>query len=241
MRDARTTRLLHTAIHLNCHQFVVTGQRIVVRSQASFFKLPHHSTKTTLSQHYSLKRQVDDRFITVETIQNHDLQDRANYRGRQLRASMLQGSASPLLDQRTSSLEVTNNTLKLLRSQGVLAFFFFKRHNEDMLDDPFWNQVQRTNDCWWWMGSKMSHGYGGFWDGTKQHYTHRYSWEFFNGPIPANRVIMHTCDNRACVNPQHLRCGTQEDNVHDMIDKQRAFLPGGDKSYSKLDKKHETE
>ena len=55
---------------------------------------------------------------------------------------------------------------------------------------------------------------------------HRVSWLLYRGPIPPSdaahgTVVMHQCDNPACVNPHHLMLGTQADNVRDMIDKGR--------------------
>ena len=45
---------------------------------------------------------------------------------------------------------------------------------------------------------------------------HRIAWEAFNAePIPEGMVIMHTCDNRACCNPEHLVLGTQQENIQD--------------------------
>jgi hypothetical protein len=48
------------------------------------------------------------------------------------------------------------------------------------------------------------------------------SYELACGSIPANHVVMHTCDNPACVNPEHLRLGSQLDNIADMKLKGRA-------------------
>lgn len=81
--------------------------------------------------------------------------------------------------------------------------------------------------CWISSHRKVGNGYpqimGPRADGTKaRQYTHRVMWEYLNGPIPQGLVVMHTCDNRACCNPAHLKLGTQADNVHDMVTKGRS-------------------
>lgn len=56
-------------------------------------------------------------------------------------------------------------------------------------------------------------------DGKK--WLHRYIYELYNNKIPKNKEVMHTCDNRACINPEHLKLGTHKDNMLDMKNKNR--------------------
>jgi hypothetical protein len=59
-------------------------------------------------------------------------------------------------------------------------------------------------------------------------YAHRLSLVLCGRDVPSGRkdVIMHTCDNPSCVNPAHLKIGTQKENMHDMIAKGRQHFPG---------------
>lgn len=90
----------------------------------------------------------------------------------------------------------------------------------------FWSKVKQGDGCWEWQASKFHHGYGCFGvrneDGTyRTSYAHRVSWEMANGPIPDGMFVLHKCDNRACVRPDHLWLGTQTDNMRDCSDKGR--------------------
>jgi hypothetical protein len=110
------------------------------------------------------------------------------------------------------------------------------------IEERFWNRVNKKgiNECWEWTGAKRSDGYGTFSMGKRSQFmmAHRYSWMLANGrDIPDGLLVLHNCDNPTCVNPNHLRVGTDADNVRDMWDRNRArtgVLPGELNGMSKL-------
>jgi predicted transcriptional regulator len=73
------------------------------------------------------------------------------------------------------------------------------------------------DQCWEWSGPiNGDHGYGIMhWNGEK-HRAHRFAYEAFEGEIPEGKVIRHRCDNKTCVNPDHLEVGTAEENMQDV-------------------------
>lgn len=98
------------------------------------------------------------------------------------------------------------------------------------ISDRFWKYVDRRDEdeCWPWLGHiAKPQGYGRisvfFGPGTKPKvaYAHRVSWELAEGPIPDGLAVLHRCDNRPCVNPNHLFIGTQQDNMDDCVSKKR--------------------
>lgn len=85
----------------------------------------------------------------------------------------------------------------------------------------FWSKVdiKGPDDCWEWKaglhGLMDRYRYGAFWNGNKMIKSHRYSYEITNGPIPEGKLVLHKCDNKLCVNPNHLYVGTEADNILD--------------------------
>ncbi len=84
-------------------------------------------------------------------------------------------------------------------------------------------EVHPVTGCWVWQASKIGGGYGKFKCKklTKSRYAHRVSYIMHKGEIPEGQVVMHTCDNPSCVNPDHLSLGTQKDNMLDASRKGR--------------------
>ena len=81
-------------------------------------------------------------------------------------------------------------------------------------------------DCINWEGHTQANGYGkAYSPRTKKiDMAHRVAWEKANGQaIPDGMVVMHTCANRTCVNPDHLELGTQHENRMEMV--QRSVNP----------------
>jgi hypothetical protein len=79
-----------------------------------------------------------------------------------------------------------------------------------------------TSGCWLWTGHKKPNGYGQITINYKTLSTHRLSYELFKGPIPEGMYICHSCDVKACINPDHLWTGTHQDNMNDMTKKNRS-------------------
>lgn len=81
------------------------------------------------------------------------------------------------------------------------------------LEDRFWSKVDKSGDCWIWLGGKDWDGYGMFWYNGRTVHAQRISYLLEKGELIENLVIDHICDNPSCVNPNHLRQVTNWENT----------------------------
>lgn len=94
----------------------------------------------------------------------------------------------------------------------------------------FWAKVNKAGPlhpllqtrCWPWTGSRHRKGYGNAWLDGRGWQAHRAAWALEVGAIPAGTRVLHRCDRRACVRPQHLFIGTDLDNARDRDAKGRS-------------------
>lgn len=79
--------------------------------------------------------------------------------------------------------------------------------------ERFWSKVEKTETCWNWTGCVLKSGHGQTWFNGKQIYAHRYFYELLVGKIPEGLVIDHLCENKRCVNPEHLEPVSDSENL----------------------------
>ena len=96
-------------------------------------------------------------------------------------------------------------------------------HLNEKRKEVFLSKIEKTPTCWLWNGGvNKRHGYGYFKLKRTSIGAHRISYSIFKGDIPDGLHVLHTCDNKKCVNPDHLFLGNAQDNMTDKTLKGRA-------------------
>lgn len=97
----------------------------------------------------------------------------------------------------------------------------------------FFKQLRKSLTCWEWVGCKDKNGYGifrGEVSGVAFTKAHRYSYALHTGDLLIGTQALHSCDNPSCVNPNHLRAGTNAENMREKAEKGRSRTPVGSKN-----------
>lgn len=102
---------------------------------------------------------------------------------------------------------------------------------ERNIDRLYKMSIRDTDLCINWDGSLYNSGYGVLRKGSKMVSAHREAFNGYNGFLPS--VVMHTCDNRKCINVRHLKAGNTQTNTDDKVNKGR-HLQGSKVGNSKL-------
>jgi len=86
----------------------------------------------------------------------------------------------------------------------------------------FWDRLEKKpSGCWEWRGKVGHNGYGLLEQSGRNWRAHRFAYTLAKGEIPEGKMVLHSCDNRVCCNPDHLRIGTAKDNWRDAIERER--------------------
>lgn len=108
-----------------------------------------------------------------------------------------------------------------------------KRTQEETRDHIIHTTTLTESGCWEWNGSRSRLGYGTMRHNGQTTECHRVSYQVFVGDIPEGLCVRHRCDNRSCSNPEHLELGTHQDNMKDMVSRNRS-VKGENIEVSKL-------
>lgn len=113
-------------------------------------------------------------------------------------------------------------TLGIASSRGIKMATPLKSNN---FEDLIFAHVhpEPNSGCWFWMGALFRTGYGAVRYMAETHRAHRISFMLTKGAIPNGKYVLHHCDIKCCVNPDHLFLGDQFDNFMDSQRKGRLW------------------
>lgn len=140
--------------------------------------------------------------------------------------------------KRSRKLEMCVMHYYRVRKHGDPHYSYF---SQEEVIKRFWLHVDKTpgfgpwGNCWRFTGKLNEDGYGQHSAGGPRWeiMAHRFSFWCSHGDIPAGLMVLHNCDMPACVNPSHLRLGTQVDNMKDRYSRGRS-IKGEGNSMAKL-------
>lgn len=120
-------------------------------------------------------------------------------------------------------------------SQPTVANSYRKKMGGSIWARLFSKTRVTASGCIEWTGSLTEGGYGHMWVGDALQLTHRVAFALVHGPIPEGgdvrgMCVCHRCDNRLCINPDHLFLGTHTDNMRDMDGKGRRAPTDGERN-----------
>lgn len=123
----------------------------------------------------------------------------------------------------TSQIKVNNSFCGHVKGQ----FRRFIKGHQSRTPKPTLSQmkertVEAANGCWEWVAAKAAQRYAFLQHEGKNILGHRYVYELTHGSIPDGMVVRHKCDNKCCINPEHLELGTNADNMRDKAERGRA-------------------
>lgn len=94
------------------------------------------------------------------------------------------------------------------------------------ITERFWRFVDRSSDCWLWTSTKIAAGYGYFYVSGRHYRAHRFAYQLAYGEIAPGMVIMHLCNTPSCVRPDHLKAGSQSENIRQSVAEGRFAMMG---------------
>jgi len=86
----------------------------------------------------------------------------------------------------------------------------------------FWSRIAKTETCWLWTGALHPAGYGEIRNSSHRLLAHRLSWRIATGKDPGKFLVLHKCNVKLCVRPDHLYLGGHKENLRDRIEEARA-------------------